>query len=147
MRLDLGGSGKGHAADRVAAIVGSAGEWVVDAGGDVRVGGGRDVHVAHPLRDEPAAVVRVNDGAIATSSIVRRSWRTAGGAVAHHLLDPATGRPAWTGLLSVTALAPTTLHAETLAKSALLSGPDGARRVLAARGGIIVHAGGEVEAA
>ena len=126
LRLDLGGSGKGHVADVLAGIVGAAREWLVDAGGDLRVGGGREVRVAHPLRDEPAAVLHLADGAIATSSIVRRSWR--GG---HHLLDPATGRPAWTGLLSVTALAPTTLHAETLAKAALLSGPDGARRILA----------------
>jgi FAD:protein FMN transferase len=147
LRLDLGGSGKGHAADRVARLLGSAREWVVDAGGDVRVGGSREVVVAHPLRDEPAARLLLTDGAAATSSIVRRSWRTAGGAAAHHLLDPATGRPAWTGLLSVTALAPTTLHAETLAKAALLSGPDGARRILARHGGFAIHQDGEVEAA
>jgi thiamine biosynthesis lipoprotein len=147
LRLDLGGSGKGHAADRLAEIVGSASQWVVDAGGDVRVGGEREVRVAHPLREAPAAVLQVVDGAAATSSIVRRAWRTARGAAAHHLLDPATGRPAWTGLLSVTALAPTTLHAETLAKAALLSGPGGARRILAQRGGVIVHAGGQVERA
>jgi FAD:protein FMN transferase len=147
VRLDLGGSGKGHAADRVARLLGSAREWVVDAGGDVRVGGSREIVVAHPLRDEPAARLQLTDGAVATSSIVRRSWRTAGGAAAHHLLDPATGRPAWTGLLSVTALAPTTLHAETLAKAALLSGPDGARRILARHGGFAIHQDGEVEAA
>jgi thiamine biosynthesis lipoprotein len=147
LRLDLGGSGKGHVADRVAAIVGSAPEWLVDAGGDVRVGGEREVRVAHPLHAEPAAVLRLADGAIATSSVVRRSWRTANGGAAHHLLDPATGRPAWTGLLSVTALAPTTLDAETLAKAALLSGPDGARRILARHGGLAIHDDGEVEAA
>jgi FAD:protein FMN transferase len=146
LRLDLGGSGKGHVADRVAGIVGSAREWLVDAGGDLRVGGEREVRVAHPLREEPAAVLQLTDGAIATSSVVRRSWRAASG-TAHHLLDPATGRPAWTGLLSVTALAPTTLHAETLAKAALLSGPDGARRILARHGGLAIHDDGEVEAA
>jgi thiamine biosynthesis lipoprotein len=91
-------------------------------------------------------VLQLADGAIATSSIVHRSWRTARGP-AHHLLDPATGRPAWTGLLSATALAPTTLAAETLAKAALLSGAEGARRILARHGGLIVHDGGEVEAA
>jgi thiamine biosynthesis lipoprotein len=81
---------------------------------------------------------------VATSSIVRRAWRTAAGH-AHHLLDPATGRPAWTGLLAATALAPTTLEAETLSKVALLAGPRGARRALAGHGGIVVHADGEVE--
>ena len=142
LRLDLGGSGKGHVADVLAGIAGSAREWLVDAGGDLRVGGGREVRVAHPLRDEPAAVLQLDDGAIATSSIVRRSWRGR-----HHLLDPATGRPAWTGLLSVTALATTTLHAETLAKAALLSGLEGARGILAPHGGYLIHDDGEVEAA
>ena len=54
---------------------------------------------------------------------------------AHHLIDRATGDPAWTGLIAATALAPTALEAEALAKAALLSGPEGARRVLAAGGG------------
>ncbi len=93
----------------------------------------------------PAARVLVHDGAVATSSVVARAWTTAAGLPAHHLLDPRTGRPAWTGLLTATAFAPTTLEAETLAKMALLSGPDGARRVLAPCGGVLVHAGGDVE--
>ena len=145
LRLDLGGSGKGYAADRVARLLGSARSFVVDAGGDVRVGGAHEVRVAHPLRDAPAALLRIDGGAVATSSIVRRAWRTADGRTAHHLLDPATGEPAWTGLLAVTALAPTTLEAETLSKLALLSGPDGARRVLAPAGGVAVHADGTAE--
>jgi len=37
------------------------------------------------------------------------------------------------------------VQAETLAKAALLSGPAGARRVLASGGGVIVHEDGEVE--
>jgi FAD:protein FMN transferase len=145
LRLDLGGSGKGHAADLVARLLSPAAEWVVDAGGDVRVGGSHPLLVAHPLGGEPAARLQLADGAAATSSVVRRAWRSAGGGHAHHLLDPASGRPACTGLISVTALAPTTLEAETLAKAALLSGPDGARRILARRGGVAVHAGGGVE--
>jgi thiamine biosynthesis lipoprotein len=145
LRLELGGSGKGHAADRAAEMLRSARPWVVDAGGDVRVGGVREVDVAHPLREEPVARLRIADGAVATSSSVRRAWRTADGRIAHHLLDPATGQPACTGLIAVTALAPTTLEAETLAKWALLSGPEGARALLAPRGGVAVHADGSVE--
>ena len=37
--------------------------------------------------------------------------------------------------------------AEVLAKSALLSGPVDARRLLAAHGGLLVHDGGEAELA
>ena len=89
--------------------------------------------------------VRVTDGAIATSGLDRRVWRRPDGSYAHHLLDPSTGEPAWTGLIAATALAPTALEAEALAKAALLSGAQRARRVLAAGGGILVHDSGEVE--
>jgi FAD:protein FMN transferase len=150
LRLDLGGSGKGHVAD-LAAELGLA---VVDCGGDIRVRGTREIEIAHPLHDEPAARVVVRDGAVATSSIVARAWTTPAGP-AHHLLDPSTGRPAWTGLLAATAFAPTVLEAETLAKVALLSGPAGARRALSPRGaarpglsprgGVLIHADGDVE--
>jgi thiamine biosynthesis lipoprotein len=104
------------------------------------------VQVAHPLHAQPPARLHLDDCAVATSSVVSRAWRTSDGRRMHHLIDPGTGRPAWTGLLSATALAPTALHAETLAKTALLLGPDGARRVLVDRGGLIVHANGAIEA-
>ena len=74
-----------------------------------------------------------------------RIWRRADGGFAHHLLDPATGEPAWTGLVGATALGDTALEAETLSKAALLSGPERARELLADRGGLIVHDGGRVE--
>jgi thiamine biosynthesis lipoprotein len=145
LRLDLGGSGKGHAADLVARRFESFGRWVVDCGGDIRVGGPREVQIAHPLDDEPAARLRVEDAAVATSSVVSRAWRTTDGRRAHHLIDPRSGEPAWTGLLAATALAPTTLHAETLAKVALMRGPGGARVVLEHHGGLVVHEDGGVE--
>ncbi len=74
-----------------------------------------------------------------------RIWRDADGRYAHHLLDPATGEPAWTGLIGATALGDTAVEAETLAKAALLSGPEGGREVLAERGGLLVHDSGRVE--
>jgi hypothetical protein len=97
------------------------------------------------LTGEPVEVLRVTGGGVATSGIGARLWRCPDGSYAHHLLDPATGRPAWTGLLSVTALSDSALEAETLAKAALLSGPVAARRLLRARGGLLVHDDGAVE--
>jgi thiamine biosynthesis lipoprotein len=62
------------------------------------------------------------------------------------LIDPATGRPACTGIAAVTALAPTALVAETLAKIAYLRGAEGARETLAAAdGGVVVLDDGTVE--
>ena len=88
--------------------------------------------------------VLVHDGAVATSSVVARAWTTPAG-LPPTICSTHARRPAWTGLLTATAFAPTTLEAETLAKMALLSGPEGARRVLAPCGGVLVHADGDVE--
>jgi thiamine biosynthesis lipoprotein len=82
---------------------------------------------------------------VATSGLNVRLWRRADGTYAHHLIDPSTGEPAWTGLIGATAVAGSALEAETLSKLALLSGPDGARRVLAGRGGVLFHDDGAVE--
>ena len=76
-------------------------------------------------------------GGVATSGIGRRSWLDPDGRPAHHLLDPSTGRPAFTGILQATALAPTAIEAETVAKAALLSGPDRAGDWLR-HGGLLV---------
>jgi len=145
LRLDLGGTGKGHVADLVARQFAECCDWVVDAGGDIRVGGARTIQVAHPLDEQPAARLDVRDCAVATSSVVSRAWLRADGRPAHHLLDPHSGRPVRTGLLSATAIAPTTVEAETVAKVALLRGAAAARAALAGRGGVLVHEDGTVE--
>ena len=69
-------------------------------------------------------VFELSRRAVATSGIGRRSWLGPDGRPAHHLLDPATGRPAFTGVVQATALAPTAVEAEWRAKAAVLAGPD-----------------------
>jgi thiamine biosynthesis lipoprotein len=148
LRLDTGGTGKGLAADLLAQRLGG-GRWAVDCGGDLRVnapGEPFEVEVRHPLSGEVVRALRMTRGAVATSGLDVRLWRRADGAPAHHLLDPATGEPAWTGLVGATALAPTALEAEALAKAALLSGPSGAARWLREHGGLAVRDDGDVEA-
>ena len=82
---------------------------------------------AHRRDDRDAAAQRRRGRHV---GIDRRLWRAPDGSPRHHLLDPSTQQPAWTGLIAATALAPTALEADTLAKAALLSGPDGAARWL-----------------
>ncbi len=150
--LDTGGTGKGLCADAVAHRLGGFTRFVVDCGGDIAVGGvgaqlsPYEVEVEHPLTRRSIGTVRVARGGIATSGLNVRIWRDREGRYAHHLLDPSSGRPAWTGLIGVTALGDTALEAETLSKIALLSGPAGARTALADRGGVIIHDDGTVEA-
>jgi thiamine biosynthesis lipoprotein len=150
VRIDSGGVGKGLVAEMVAYRLCGYSRYVVDCGGDLAVGGVEtlvrpyEVGVEHPLTGETVHRLRVSSGGVATSGLNVRVWRTADG-FGHHLLDPASGRPAWTGLIGVTALGKSAVEAETLTKAALLLGPVGARRVLAEHGGLIVHDDGEVE--
>lgn len=149
VRLDSGGTGKGFAADSAARLLHGADRFAVDCAGDIAVGGSagelQEIRIEHPLTREEAHTATLAAGGIATSGIDRHLWRTPDGGVAHHLLDPATGTPAWTGLISVTVVAASVLEAETLAKAALLAGPDRARRVLRGRDAVLVHDDGDVE--
>jgi thiamine biosynthesis lipoprotein len=148
VRIDTGGTGKGLAADLAADRLAGYSTFCVDAGGDLRLGGERPVErlvrIDHPLRDGFAHEFTLGCGAVATSGIKTRLWRTGDG-FAHHLLDPSTAKPAWTGVIQATSLGPTALEAETLAKMAFLSGPEGAREALAEHGGLIVLDDGGVE--
>jgi thiamine biosynthesis lipoprotein len=141
VRLDSGGIVKGMLAD----VLGEALAWheayAIDCAGDLRLGGlgrvPRTVRVASPLGEEILHEFELSEGGVATSGIGKRSWIGAYGSPAHHLLDPATGRPAFTGVVQATALAPTALEAEVAAKAAVLSGPDGAARWMR-HGGVVV---------
>lgn len=152
LRFDSGGSGKGRAADLIASRLGSYPRFLVDCGGDIRIGGGGallhpyEVFVEHPLSGELAYSLRLGPGAVATSGLGKRVWRRPEGGYAHHLIDPSTGFPAWTGVIAATALGDTALGAETIAKAALLSGPEAGREILGERGGLLVLDGGEIEA-
>jgi thiamine biosynthesis lipoprotein len=148
LRLDSGGIAKGLAADLAAAALERHPTYAVDCAGDMRIGGTsgapRTVGVADPFGPSLLTTLEVTSGGVATSGISRTSWRRGDGVPAHHLLDPSTGLPAYTGVFQVTALAPTALEAEVRAKTALLRGPDGAPAALP-HGGVVVLDDGSFE--
>jgi thiamine biosynthesis lipoprotein len=136
--LDSGGLAKGLFADLLAADLAGHESFGVDCAGDLRVGGApRPVQVASPFGGPVLHTYELADCAVATSGIGRRSWIDARGRPAHHILDPSTGAPAFTGVVQATAIAPTAVEAEIRAKAAVLSGPDGAAEWLA-HGGVLV---------
>jgi thiamine biosynthesis lipoprotein len=141
VQLDSGGVAKGLFADLVASRLALFDAFAVDCGGDLRVGGRRGVPRTVCVDDPRGAgclhEFELTAGGVATSGIGRRAWVDADGRPAHHLLDPSTGQPAFTGIVQASALAPTALEAEALAKAALLSGPARAHRWLV-HGGVIV---------
>jgi FAD:protein FMN transferase len=141
VKLDPGGIAKGVFADELGVLLSSHDAFVVDCAGDIRLGGRarivRQVHVASPFDQSVLHTFELRQGAVTTSGIGQRSWLGRDGGPAHHLLDPRTGRPAFTGVVQATALAPTAAHAEVLSKAAVLSGPEQADRWLM-NGGVVV---------
>jgi thiamine biosynthesis lipoprotein len=138
--LDSGGVAKGLFADLIAMRLSDVASFAVDCCGDVAIGGSaaidRPVLVDDPFgRGAPLHEFRIARGGVATSGIGRRSWIRPDGLRAHHLLDPSTGRPAYTGVVQATALAPTAVDAEARAKAALLSADP---RWLGEHGGVLV---------
>jgi len=148
VKIDSGGIAKGLLADLLADQLRQHRAYAVDCCGDIRVGGHaglvRRVRVDDPFGEGPVHELKLRDGAVATSGIGRRCWVAPDGAAAHHILDPASGEPAFTGIVQATALAPTALLAEVYAKAALLAGPKRADEWLP-HGGVVVRDGGEVD--
>lgn len=131
VELDLGATAKALAADRAArraARVTGAGV-LVSLGGDVAMAGPApaggwsvrvtDDHAGPP--DAPGQTVSLAGGGLATSSTVVRAWRR-GGLALHHIVDPATGRPARSPWRTVSVAAASCVDANTAATAAVVGG-------------------------
>jgi thiamine biosynthesis lipoprotein len=117
VRLDLNGVVKAEAVDDAIELL--SGPGFVSAGGDLATrGGGVDVAVTG------GESVRLVSGGLATSGRSRRRW-IRGGEEQHHLIDPATGRPAGGPWEEVTACGSTCLVADVAAKAGYLLGDAG----------------------
>ena len=140
LTLDLCGIAKGHALDRMLALLLDAGHEnvLVDLGGEL-VARGRhpsgqvwQVGIEHPLPDQDAiaGVLRLDDLAVATSGD-RANGFDIGGRRYSHIIDPLTREPVDSALASVSVLMATARDADgwaTALMSAGRAGPDLARR-------------------
>ena len=140
VRLDLGGVAKGWAAGEAARRLSTLGPALVDAGGDIAVSGPRlgatpwSIGIANPFfpDDELETLLIARGGGLATSGRDYRRWQR-NGQWYHHILDPRTGRPAQTDVLTATVVAPSAARAEVAAKVALILGGQHGLAWLAAR--------------
>ena len=145
--VDSGGIGKGlalrwAAAAAIDTLPAGAG-LLLDAGGDITSAGaappdGWRVGIEDPVLPgpdaEPLAVLAVERGSVATSSVRVRNWVGPGGAPVHHLVDPRTGDPARTGLIAVTVAGLDPAWSEVWSKALFLAGRDGIGEEARARG-------------
>ena len=122
VRIDLGGIGKGFAAERVAEQLAMTGPSLVSAGGDVAVRG-VPAEGTWAVAVDDTLTLGLTRGGLATSGRDRRRWRRAG-IEQHHLIEPATGRPSESDLVRVTAIGADAIDAEVLAKELFLGGSE-----------------------
>jgi thiamine biosynthesis lipoprotein len=128
LRLDFGGIAKGWAAHQAMRRLSNYGPALVNAGGDIAISGLQHggqpwlVGIEDPRRPEDSlGTLSLGRCGVATSGTDYRRWKQ-GGEWKHHIIDPRTGRPSQTDILSATVIAPTVLEAEMAAKTALILG-------------------------
>ena len=132
LEIDLSSIAKGYAVDRVAELFEGHGavDYMVEIGGEVRVGGIRpdgkswQIGIERPTADrrEVERIVPLRNQAMATSGDYRNFFEYEGRRYSH-LIDPRTGRPVEHNLGSVTVLADRCAEADALATTLLVLGP------------------------
>jgi FAD:protein FMN transferase len=138
MQIDLGGIAKGWIAARAVNLLRQySSAAAVSVGGDMVLSGlpasqpGWQVSLEDP-RDEQhvLAVLNLQPGSLATSSVTRRRWLQ-GGQPRHHIIDPRTGASAEVSWLSISVYAQKATQAEAFAKALLIAGPTQAGQLAA----------------
>ena len=123
VRLDLGGIGKGYAADRAIAVLAEAGveQALVNLGGDVVTLGGKsqgqawkvglkDPHPPHKI----VKVLHLRNQAVATSGNYEQYF-IAQSKLYHHLINPALAQPGRSQFHSLTVVGPNGCDTDALA--------------------------------
>ena len=126
--LDFGGIGKGYLLDKIAAIIErhKIKNYWLSFGGDLIFAGhdeqkiGWQVGIADAKNPKKEIDILETFGqkmAVATSGVVKRK-----GEGWHHLIDPGTGRPAESNILTATVVAQSATLTDVLAKSLVILG-------------------------
>lgn len=133
MRLDLGAIAKGYAADEVRDILEDEGieSAYINLGGNVLVIGGKPddstwkVGIQDPRhnRGNVMGVIEVKDKTIVTSGNYERYFEE-NGVIYHHIIDPTTGFPARSGIMSVSIVSDDSFDADALSTSIFILGEE-----------------------
>ena len=154
MRVNLGGIGKGYAVDRAVDILrrSGLGDFMIQAGGDMYVGGSRGdrpwrLGIRDPRgpADRSFAALDLSDATFSTSGDYERFFMK-DGVRYHHIIDLRTGEPARL-CRSVTLVTDRAVVADALAKGVFILGPDAGMALIERTPGVqgvIVSAKNEV---
>jgi thiamine biosynthesis lipoprotein len=149
-RIDLGGIAKGWVIDRAGEVLEKLGFGFINVGGDIRIFGPlpRPLNVGIESPFDPSIMIssiQVQTGALATSTSMKRRWKLQE-KWNHHLIDPDTGKPSESKIISATVTAPTAVEADVWAKTILLMGEQKAKELLTQKGtkSVLIHESSDI---
>lgn len=138
--INLGGIGKGIAADIAAAELARQGvsSALINFGGNVMCLGARTdgdkfrigIQIPFEERNNYSQVLKVSDSSVVTSGTYEKYFVDADGVLYHHILDGGTGFPARTGLLSVTIVGPSSAVCDGLSTACFVLGLERATQLI-----------------
>ncbi len=131
MQIDLGGIAKGYIADQVAGLIREkAYAGIISLGGNVYTVGQKPdgsrfgVGITDPLNPARSCAVIYTEGCtVVTSGTYERGFNF-GGVRYHHILDPKTGWPAESDLVSATFVMDSSMDADALATACIVIGSE-----------------------
>ena len=131
MAVDTGAVAKGYAADIIAEKLRADGvsAGIIDLGGNVLTFGEKPdgsswkISVRDPFGEGTAGTLSLGECSVVTSGSYERCFEQ-DGIRYHHIIDPATGRPADSGLESVTVIADESRLCDALSTALFVMGED-----------------------
>ena len=133
VQIDLGAAAKGYCADRVREVLKSFGvkNALIDLGGNIYAlgkneqGGSWRIGLQKPggKRGEYFSIEELSDKTAVTSGSYERYFEK-DGKIYHHILDRSTGKPADSGLISVTVISKNSFEADMLSTAIFVMGAD-----------------------
>ena len=155
MQLDLGAVGKGYAGQLLADSFREQGitSALLDMGGNIQLVGSRPdgspwrLGIQNPFGEGSIGVLEAEDRAVVTSGGYERYFTDEEGKTYWHILDPATGYPADSGLASVTIIADNGALCDALSTAVFVMGLEQGSRYWKTNGGfdmLLVTEAGEI---
>lgn len=132
-RIDLGAVAKGYIADKAREYLSKRGvqNAIIDMGGNLVLMGEeyQNIGIKNPLGEGVAATLKVKQTAVVTSGTYER-YITVNGKRYHHILNPETGYPVESDLVSATVINENSAEADVLSTCCLILGLDNARKLI-----------------
>ncbi len=133
MAIDLGGAAKGYAADRCIEIIKNHGvkNAIIDLGGNIYALGKSEkkapwrIGLQDPSKErgEFFMAIDLSDSSCVTSGSYERYFEE-NGKIYHHIIDPLSGTPADSGLISVSVVSKSSFEADMLSTAIFVMGEE-----------------------